>query len=244
MFTRLNNFELKVGIFIFIGIVILSVIVFSIGNFYSVKHGYTLNIVFSFANGIGIGAPVRYSGVEVGEVRDINVYFDEKENKPMVKILIWVAQNTWINENAKAAINTLGLLGEKYLEIIPGTRETRLLQKGDTLRGQDPVSTEEIARSTKELVIKIGVLIESINKITGDEEFRGSLKNTVSNIEEITVYVRDFVGYIKDGKGTIGRLLTDDKLYNDIDEMILDIKQNPWKLLFKPAKVKEDKRKK
>ncbi|PIV39564.1 MAG: hypothetical protein COS29_01915, partial [Candidatus Omnitrophica bacterium CG02_land_8_20_14_3_00__42_8] len=173
MFTRMN-FELKVGIFIFIGIVILSVIIFSIGNFYSVKRGYNLNVVFSFANGIGIGAPVRYSGVQVGEVQDINVYFDEKENKPLVKLNVWVSQNTWINENAKAAINTLGLLGEKYLEISPGTRDTRLLQKGDTLRGQDPVSTEEMARSTKELIEKIGNLTDSVNKIAGDEGLRVS----------------------------------------------------------------------
>lgn len=243
MFTRMN-FELKVGIFIFIGILILSVIIFSIGNFYTVKRGYTLNVVFSFANGIGIGAPVRYSGVEVGEVRNIDVYFDQKENRPMVKLNIWVAQNTWINENAKAAINTLGLLGEKYLEITPGTRDAKLLQKGETLRGQDPVSTEELARSTKELVEKVASLIESIDKIAGDESLRTSLRNTVFNLEALSGDLRDFLSYARQGKGTLGRLISDDKLYNDIDEMILDIKQNPWKLLFKPPEPRETKKKK
>ena len=243
MFTRMN-FELKVGIFIFIGIVILSVIIFSIGNFYSVKRGYNMNVVFSFANGIGVGAPVRYSGVQVGEVQDIKVYFDEKENKPLVKLSIWVSQNTWINENAKAAINTLGLLGEKYLEISPGTRDTRLLQKGDTLRGNDPVSTEELARSTKELIEKIGALTESVNKIAGDEALRASLKNTFSNVEALSGDLRDFLSYAKQGKGTIGRLMSDDTLYKHIDEMILDIKQHPWKLLFKPPEPRENKKKK
>jgi len=238
------NFELKVGIFIFIGIVILSVIVFSIGNFYSVKKGYKLNIVFSFANGIGIGAPVRYSGVEVGEVQEINIYFDEKENKPLVKLTVWVAQNTWINENAKAAINTLGLLGEKYLEISPGTRDTRLLQQGDTLRGYDPVSTEELARSTKDLIEKIGNLTESFNKIAGDDSLRVSLINTISNVEALSGDLRDFLSYAKQGKGTIGRLMSDDTLYNHIDEMVLDIKQHPWKLLFKPPEPRETRKKK
>nr|MBU1328496.1 MCE family protein [Candidatus Omnitrophota bacterium] len=243
MFTRMN-FELKVGIFIFIGIVILSVIIFSIGNFYSVKRGYTLNVVFSFANGIGIGAPVRYSGVQVGEVQEIDIYFDEKENKPLVKLAVWVSQNTWINENAKASINTLGLLGEKYLEISPGTRDTRLLQKGDTLRGYDPVSTEEIARSAKELIEKIGTLTESVNKIAGDDSLRVSLKNTVNNMEALSGDLRDFLSYAKQGKGTIGRLMSDDTLYNHIDEMILDIKQNPWKLLFKSPEPRSNKKNK
>jgi phospholipid/cholesterol/gamma-HCH transport system substrate-binding protein len=238
MFTRVN-FELKVGIFIFIGIVILSVIVFSIGNFYTVKKGYTLNVIFSFANGISIGAPVRYSGVEVGEVQDIKVYFDEHENKPMVKLFIWVSQNTWINEDAKATINTLGLLGEKYLEITPGTRETRLLQKGDTLAGYDPVSTEDITRSTKELVTKMGSLIESINKIADDAEFRIALKNTMVNMEAISFYLKDFIVTIKESNGTIGKLIYDDKLYNDIDDLILELKNNPWKLLFKSKENKK-----
>jgi len=243
MFTRMN-FELKVGIFIFIGIVILSVIIFSIGNFYSVKRGYALDVVFSFANGIGIGAPVRYSGVQVGEVQEINIYFDEKENKPLVRLTVWVSQNTWINENAKAAINTLGLLGEKYLEISPGTRDTRLLQKGDTLRGHDPVSTEEIARSTKELIEKIGALMDSVNKIAGDEGMRESLKNTVSNMEVLSGDLRDFLSYARQGKGTVGRLMFDDALYTHIDEMILDIKEHPWKLLFKPPAPREPRKKK
>ncbi|MFC1621450.1 MlaD family protein [Candidatus Omnitrophota bacterium] len=240
MFTR-SNFELKVGIFIFIGIVILSVIVFSIGNFYSIKRGYTIDIVFSFANGISVGAPVRYAGVEVGEVQDIEVYYDEIEQSPMVKILVWVSQNTWINEDAVAAINTLGLLGEKYLEIVPGTKEKLLLSKGDTLRGQDPVSTEELARDTKELVAKMEVMIKSIEEVVGDKEFQASVKNTVSNLEALTSDMRDFVAKAKEGDGTIGRFMSDDSLYKNMDEMILDIKKHPWKLLYRP---KESRRKK
>ncbi len=240
MFTR-SNFELKVGVFIFTGIVILSVIIFSIGNFYSIKRGYTINVLFSFANGISVGAPVRYAGVEVGEVQDIKVYFDEKENRPMVKLLAWVAQNTWINEDATATINTLGLLGEKYLEIIPGTRESRLLQKGDTLRGQDPVSTEELTRETKKTLVRIDNMIGSIDKVVGSDEMRTSIKNTFSNLEALSLEMKEFVAMAKNGGGTIGRLLTDDKIYNDIDDMIIDIKRHPWKLLYRP---RESKRKK
>ncbi|MFC1509964.1 MlaD family protein, partial [Candidatus Omnitrophota bacterium] len=231
MFTR-SSFELKVGVFIFTGIVILSIIIFSIGNFYSIKRGYTLDILFSFANGISVGAPVRYAGVEVGEVQDITVYFDEKENIPMVKILVWVSQDTWINEDARATINTLGLLGEKYLEIAPGTREARLLENKDILRGRDPVSTEELTRETKRTLTKIESMITSINDIVGDEEVRGSMKNTVFNIEGLSLDMREFVALASEGDGTVGRLLKDDTIHKNINEMILDIKKHPWKLLY------------
>ncbi|MBU1852468.1 MAG: MCE family protein [Candidatus Omnitrophica bacterium] len=240
MFTR-SSFELKVGIFIFIGIVILSVIIFSIGNFYSIKRGYTLNILFSFANGISVGAPVRYAGVEVGEVQDIEVYFDEKEDKPMVRLLIWISQNTWINENARATINTLGLLGEKYLEIVPGTKESRILKSRETLKGYDPISTEELTRETKQTIAKLDDMIESMNKVIGDEVVRASIKNTIYNIESLTAELRDFITVAKEGEGTIGRLMSDDKLYNNIDEMIMDIKKHPWKLLYRPRESKNKK---
>ncbi|HDP16489.1 MAG TPA: MCE family protein [Candidatus Omnitrophica bacterium] len=233
MFTR-SNFELKVGIFIFIGIVILSVIVFSIGNFYSVKRGYKISVVFTFVNGISVGAPVRYAGVTVGEVQEINVYFDEKENRPMINVLIWVSHNTWINEDAAVTINTLGLLGEKYLEITPGTRETRLLEKGDTIRGRDPVSTEELTRDTQSMLLKIEDVIKSIDQIVGDRAFRESIKNTAYNIESLTASFQDLVNIAKDGNGTMGRLLSDDSLYRHLDEMVLEIKEHPWKLLYKP----------
>lgn len=238
MFTR-SSFELKVGVFIFTGIVILFVIIFSIGNFYSIKRGYNLNILFSFANGISVGAPVRYAGVEVGEVQDITVYFDEKENRPMVRVLVWVSQNTWINEDADITINTLGLLGEKYLEITPGTRETKLLQNKDTMRGQDPISTEELTRETKMMLAKIDDMIGSINKVVGDEEIRVSIKNTITNLEGLSVDMREIMSVAREGDGTIGRLLKDDKIYKDIDDMIMDIKKHPWKLLYRPKESKK-----
>jgi len=200
-----------------------------------------LNMLFKFANGISVGAPVRYAGVEVGEVQDIEVYFDEQENSPMIRLRVWVAQNTWVNDDASATINTLGLLGEKYLEIVPGTREARLLQKGDTLRGKDPISTEELTRGTRETLAKVDKMIESINKVVGDEEFRTSLKNTLVNLETLSYELSEVMTVVRKGEGTVGKFLTDDKLYNDIDEMILDIKKHPWKLLYRP---KESKRKK
>ena len=114
-----RNFELKVGIFTFIGIVILFIIIFSIGELYFFKPGYNIRVVFGFANGIAGAAPVRVAGVEAGEVKDINIFYDKLDNKSKVEILIWLREHVKIELDATAHINTLGLLGEKYLEIMP-----------------------------------------------------------------------------------------------------------------------------
>ena len=74
-------FELKVGIFIAVGILLFFIMVFSIGDVYLIKKGYTVDIIFNFVNGIGENAPVRLAGVNVGQVEKIKIFFDEKETK-------------------------------------------------------------------------------------------------------------------------------------------------------------------
>ncbi len=245
---RKSNFEMKVGIFVFTGIVLLTIIVFSIGDFYTIKKGYTINVLFNFVNGIDIGAPVRYAGFEVGEVRDINIVYDQETSKPMVELTVWLNEKTRINEDARAYINTLGLLGEKYLEIMPGNPESRILKKGDTLTGRDPVSTEEISREVHTTLLKLGTTIDSINKIVGDEELQLSLKETIKHCEHLCVSLKELsdtttelIDGIKRGQGTIGKLLFDDTLYNELNEFVDDLKAHPWKLLYRP---KEERRKK
>jgi len=83
-------------------------------------------------------------------------------------------------------------------------------------------------------------MIEEIKEIVGDEEFQTSIKNTVSNLELLTGDLRDFVAVASEGEGTIGLFMSDDKLYRHMDELILDIKKHPWKLLYRP---KESRRK-
>jgi len=194
-------FELKVGIFIAVGILIFFIVVFSIGDVYLVRGGYHIKAVFNFANGITESSPVRFAGVNVGQVDEIRIFFDQKEKKTKVELLAWINSNDIrITRDSVAVINTLGLLGEKYLEIFPGSDINDLLYNGGTIIGEDPIPTERIAR-------RIDHLIETADTIA-------------TRLEK--------------GDGTIGKFLTDDKIYDDIEAFVEDIKKHPWKLLHKP----------
>ena len=193
--------ELKVGIFIAVGILIFFIIVFSIGDVEFVRKGYRVNIVFDFVNGIRQSAPVRLAGVDVGEVDKINIYFDEREKKTKVRLLARIKDNRIkIERDSLAVINTLGLLGEKYLEIFPGVYKQDFLKNGDEIIGRDPIATERLTEKISELADSFNVIMRRL----------------------------------KDGTGTVGKLLTEDKIYNDLEEFVADIKKNPWKLLHKP----------
>ena len=195
-----KNFELKVGIFIMIGIAILFLIVFSIGDVNLSKTGYRIKVLFGFANGIGPSAPVRLAGVGVGQVQGIRIVRDENAKTTKAEITVWINDGAKIEEDSLVTINTLGLLGEKYLEIFPGTSGEPVLKNNETIIGKDPVPIEKITENLANLSDSVNTIIERLKK----------------------------------GEGTIGKLLTDDSVYKNLEEFTADIKRHPWKLLNKP----------
>jgi len=192
-------FELKVGVFIMIGVAILFIIVFSIGDINLVRKGYHIKVDFNFVDGIGSSAPVRVSGVGVGQIDGLKLYYDEKEKKTKAQLNAWVKESVKIEEDAIATINTLGFMGEKYMEISPGT-SGKFLKNGDLLVGKDPIPMAQV----------------------------------FDNLSGLTSSVKVIVDRLKNGEGTVGKLLTEDKIYQDLEAFVEDIKNNPWKLLNKP----------
>lgn len=227
----------KVGIFVFIGLIILVYFVIHIGDIQLLSSGYKLKVFFGFANGIKINAPVRVAGVDAGEVRRINVYFDPQTKKTRVEISFWVKNDTKIPRDSEVMINTLGLLGEKYLEIIPGANYEDLFKDGDILLGDDPVSMEEIGNLGRRIATKLEDTLSGLNKVVGDEELQRSLRQTIDNLNNVSTSLNTILDKINKGEGTVGRLIYDDSLYQDLDSFVKDLKTHPWKLLFRPKEA-------
>jgi len=209
-----SKVELRVGAFVFFGLLVLVYIIFSIGDFYIFSPGYRIKTVFNFADGIEISSPVRYAGVEVGRVEEIDIFYDEEEKKNKIALEAWIQGEVKIEKDAKCYINTLGLLGEKYLEILPGTKESGIAIEGDAPTGNDTIPMEEIKQKAYEMAVQAQDTLGRINKVLAS---------------------------VNSSEGTIGRLLTEDKIYNDLSAFVEDIKKNPWKLLHKPKKKRKKK---
>jgi phospholipid/cholesterol/gamma-HCH transport system substrate-binding protein len=219
--------ELKVGLFVLIGMVILFFIVFSIGDIYVVKQGYHITTSFNFASGIGPSAPVRLAGVGIGEVEGVGLFYDEKEKRTKARVYVWVKDQASIEEDATVTINTLGLLGEKYLEIIPGTPGKKILKNGDEISGHDPIQMEKVTEELKSLAESVSYIVDRLKKGEGTI---GKLLTDDKLYNDLT----SFADKLNSGKGTLGRLLTDDKIYRDLEDFVADLKKHPWKLLNKP----------
>jgi phospholipid/cholesterol/gamma-HCH transport system substrate-binding protein len=162
-----TKLEFKVGIFVFIGLVILIVFVLSLGGFRTWTSGYRINFTFAFANGIKLGAPVRFSGIDVGEVKDIKFVFEPKEQQTKIIINGWIKNGVKIPSDSTVWVNTLGLLGEKYIEIMPGKNYEVLIEPNGYLRGVDPVPMHEVVQVVNNIANNIDNSIERIKNKEG-----------------------------------------------------------------------------
>ena len=192
-----REFEFKVGIFILIGIAILFLIVFSVGDINISKTGYKIKVLFNFAGGIGGTAPIRYAGVGVGQVQGIRVVYDEKEKKTKAELTAWINDGMRIENDSVVTINTLGLLGEKYLEIFPGTAGKPYLKNNDTIVGKDPVPMEKVTENLASLSDSIKEIVDKLNKGEGTlgklmfkDEVYDDLKATTGNFKAFSEDIR------------------------------------------------------
>ena len=249
---KTKSTELKVGIFAFAGIVILIVMIFRISDIKIGEGGYTIKVLFNFVNGIGVGAPVRLAGVQVGEVKYVQSIYDKEEGRSKASVALYLRKYAMVEKDAPITVNTLGLLGEKYIEILPGSKGVMFLKEGDTVKGKDPVSVEDLTSKGLEVVSKIERLTDFLGTVIEDKEMQESLKVTIKNskdlsedlrllandLRRLTQTAQGILDKIDKGEGTIGKLISDDKVYRDLEEFILDLKKHPWKLLKKEKEEK------
>jgi len=199
-----TKLEFKVGVFVFCALIVLAFFILSIGKFKTLTAGYLFDCVFNFVNGIKVGAPVRYAGVDVGEVKRIDLVLDPATATTKVKVVCWVRNDIHMPADSSFWVNTLGLFGEKYIEIIPGKNYATTIQPGATVTGNEPIAMHEVTEIAK---------------------------NIANDIEEIIVK-------IKNKEGTIGKLLSEDIIYKELEALVIDIRKNPWKLFWKSKEKK------
>jgi phospholipid/cholesterol/gamma-HCH transport system substrate-binding protein len=173
--------ETKVGLFALLILSILTYMTFRVsGTEWFRKGGYTLYVDFHNVAGLDERTRIKIAGVDAGIIDDITL----KGSVAHVKLRIFPGIE--IYRDAVASIKSTGLLGDKYLEIKPGTAGPPL-KEGDTIKYvQEPVDIERVVKNLVDVTDSIIKLTENINDIFGAEETRTSLKETARNLSRIT----------------------------------------------------------
>ena len=225
--SRDNGLELKVGSFVLMAILALTFFILSISDLSFFEKGRHIQVVFGFASGLREAAPVRLAGVEVGLVKELQVFVDKNDGgKTKVRVNAWIKEGIAIPADSIVTINQLGILGEKYLEIIPGSSRDVIKEDG-VIVGHDPVSIEKVTERVDTLMAKLETTVDGVNHGILTDKNKKSLEDALEGFGTMGMN-------LKEGRGTLGKLLTDESIYNNLDDLTSDLKGNPWKLLYRP----------
>jgi phospholipid/cholesterol/gamma-HCH transport system substrate-binding protein len=233
--------QMKVGLFFFIGLLILGVFTLFVGNIYVFQSGFEFDILFDQAAGLKRGDAVRVSGVEMGKVKDLRL--DSQTGKVKVTVKLKEPIDVWLDYRAEIA--EFSMVGGRYIAIMPGTPGTRKADLGKPLTGRvAPGGLEEFGRVVRDTepqlraaLVGFRQLMDDLREGTGTasrflkdpalyDDARMTLKDARGAIDDM----RKLTDGVAQGKGTVGKLLTDEQVYNDIREMTASVKATIQKL--------------
>ena len=213
MAKRMAN-EIKTGLFILICLSILAGFTLALGNFMGMEKTYELKAEFNWISGLEKHAPVRLRGVNVGEVKNVQILYKQDETKILLTLAL--KEKARVREGTKAYVSMLGMMGEKYVELTDGPKGASFIPGGATIMGEDPTSMEELFEIGKKMAEEAEATMKEIRNLTNHldtlvVENRGNIDSMINKFETTAT---------------------------NFEEFSSDIKRNPWKLLVKGKEKK------
>jgi len=228
--------EVWVGVFVVIGILLLALLTMRVEKFQIGREtGYVVNILFDSAAGLDRNAPVRVAGVHVGNVEKVAL------EKGKAKVTFRLPPQVILYQDGKAYLKSEGFLGEKYVEVTPGTPGfPRVPPDGSIEQGAPPADFEQVLSSMstiredlKEVTRPIGDILRAIDakKVEGmvnnlnkfSSELTGmskEAKETIRKAKDTFSLVEEIGDKVKKGEGTLGKLIADETMYQEAKKTV------------------------
>jgi phospholipid/cholesterol/gamma-HCH transport system substrate-binding protein len=200
--TGERGLEFKVGLLIVVSTAILLGFIFILGNF-SLRSGYTIYVDYDYIGALQPGAPVKVSGIKVGKVESVDFLGGKPDAKTgkrvQVRVTVWIEDRAKdsIRSDAEFFINTAGVLGEQYLEIVPGRDWDHPAIAADSVI-HGPPAVHDPPR-TDLVVARLYEVLDGVSSVLHDD--RDAIKNLLSNsanavaeINKLLVEKREAIG--------------------------------------------------
>jgi len=228
--------EVAVGVFVILGFIFLTLVLFFVSKVYSFRSGYTFDVMFGYVSILDRGAPVRMAGVRVGEVSKVDLVYDEVKQKSRVRVKLFIAKGVEIRENYDFTVRGAHVLGEPHVEITPKSGNFPVVHKGALVEGTSLVEMEELFGQAQDLLKNFSSLSGELN--TSFKGPDGDIYKGIKNIESSAASFSKILGTVEKGDGTLGKLLMDDELYTEVNAFAKDVRAHPWKLIRKSSEHK------
>lgn len=254
----------KVGVFITGLTTVVVIMVMSIGKENSIFES-KVDIKAKVENVANLkrGSYIELKGIRVGTVSDINIIADDEVQ---ITMRILKSQLKWIKSDSKIAISTAGLVGDKYIEIYNGSKDSPkfnpekdiLLSEGMTNLKQIMSKGESIATTTERILGRVDQILvrlgdqtaDSIQKSTKNLEIlthdlkEAKIGEMVKNVNKTTASMARIMDQVEHGQGTVNSLLYDDGLYDDLRVLLGGAQRNKVIKYFIRESIKNAEKKK
>jgi phospholipid/cholesterol/gamma-HCH transport system substrate-binding protein len=212
--------EVKVGIFVLLGLIVLGYMTLQVERFrLKTTEGYEIAALFDTASGLVKGSPVHIAGIEVGRVKDIQLAGRQ------ARVTLTIRREIPVFADARATLKTQGVLGDKYVEISPGSEKTPRLQAGGVIRETlSPVELDHILAKAMPIVEDVRSVTKTLSAVIGTEQGKIDIQSTIANFHKATDDIKSMTLRLSRGDGTLGKLMRDDHLYKEMQTTMTGLK--------------------
>jgi phospholipid/cholesterol/gamma-HCH transport system substrate-binding protein len=224
--------ELRVGLFVLVGLLILAVAIFYVTGQGVLGPKYRVKTYLPEVAGLATGAPVRLDGVEIGNVeritlapRDRNKPLDRMHNVEIVMRLDRRYQNDILTDSVATAV-TEGLLGNRYINIKRGYTGLPI-KEGQTVPGTEEKAIKEVVERSADVLANLQALSQEVQDlIAGVQHGRGTLgklltdEQAYKHLNSILAKGDEIATAVQSGQGTVGKLVMNDETANKVDKAI------------------------
>jgi phospholipid/cholesterol/gamma-HCH transport system substrate-binding protein len=212
-----RSIEIRVGIFVLVCLAVSAWLVWKFGKYEPLtRKGYEIEVVFSNVGGIVKDASVLYGGIKVGSVRDISL---DQTGQLKIHVKLDIFQTVKIRNDAKFVINQSGLLGDRYIDVMPQGATADFLKPGDVVEGSTSVDLSEAIHSVVDVLHQaagtIGRVDKAIQRIDETVLSRQSLEHIDSSLANIDTATSNAValtlsvrGVVDENRGKVDNTLT------------------------------------
>jgi phospholipid/cholesterol/gamma-HCH transport system substrate-binding protein len=185
---------IRLGIFVTIGLILFIIGIFYIGSKQSLfESTFKVKAYFKNIEGLRKGAPVRMAGINVGAVAEI-LFAPDTTGRVLVVLNLENDVRRFIRQNTEAYVETEGLVGNKVVNLQKGTVDKPLVKDGGLIIGMNPLG--------------LGSILKEITEILG-------------STKAMSADLAGIVAKVNSGEGTLGKLVNDDRLYENTNSILL-----------------------
>ena len=214
--------QLKVGVIVLVSIALLSTLLFlmtSASGMDVFSHKLVVTTYFENSSGLKVGAPVSLEGVTVGEVKKVTVSTDPARKKTPVKVVMKLdpKYHDSLHKDSTASLSTVGVLGDTVVDINSKMATGPELETGDELKTKASAGISDVVESSQKALESLNITLVKLDGV---------------------------VDAIQKGQGTVGKLVTDDAAYNNLNkllnastDLVTTIRSDPKKYLTIHLKI-------